>query len=623
MRRLRSAITFALVLIAGLGLAVTSAAPSSAQISPDNGNVEWEGWSLDYEISGLADGMSLKNVTFNGNKVLERASLPVMNVFYEDDDCGPYADRLGGAEPITAREITYGGERWIEIGMEDTIGAYVMYQVWYLSENGVIDAHIFSKGLQCTTYHEHLPFWRLDFDIDGFENDQILRRQAGGLAVEPTEFDLRADDAIDHGWVVQDALTGSSVAINFDDGTWNVPGSVVPETDYDLNRVYGRAYKPDEAEWSGGPTRNYEVGNEGENLDSADVVLWYTGWMPHWPDEGEALWHSTGIRMTVNANGAPVDPEPEPVAPEPPEPVAPEPVIPEPVAPEPVIPEPVAPEPVIPEPVAPEPVIPEPVAPEPIIPEPVAPEPVIPEPAEPVVDSAIPAGAFVAHRAPGIVEAEDFNLGPQLAGYRDSDSREYGTAVSYRNSPVDIWRTVGADGYTIGRTRDGEWLEYTVRFDEAARYRVDLRVASGHADPGAIEVTIDGNRIGQLDVNPRGWWTFRTLSVGTANINPGLHKIRLTWKDGAQINLDHLAISEHFAPPDGDFGCVADAGVVTWSDHLQPKYWIYRSVDGGETFRWVGRALNSATFTDPAPTAGAVYQVHYQGIPRSVCIEAG
>jgi len=570
-RRTRSAIVFALFLLAGLGLAVTSASPTSAQISPDNGHVEWEGWSLDYEISGLFDGMSLKNVNFNGNKILERASLPVMNVYYEDNDCGPYADRLGGAEPITAREITYGGERWIEIGMEDTIGAYVMYQVFYLSENGVIDAHIFSKGLQCQTYHEHLPFWRLDFDIDGYQNDQILRRQAGGLLVESTEFDRRADAAIDHGWVVQDSVTGSSVAINFDDGTWNVPGSVVPITDYDKNRVYGRAYKSNEGEWSGGPTRDYKVGNEGENIDSADVVLWYTGWMPHSPDEGENLWHSTGVRMTITAGDAPQPP-----------------------------------------------VTPEPVTPSPTTPEPVTPVPVTPT----AVPPGLSGGAFADLRAPGVVQAEDFNLGPQNAGYNDRDSFAYGTAASYRTSPVDIWNTVGDDGLTIGRTRDGEWLEYSVRFDEAARYRFDLKVASGHPDPGAIEVTIDGNRVGQVDVNPRGWWTFRTLTAGTANINPALHKIRLTWKDGAQINLDHMIISKHVTPPDSAFGCIADNGVLTWTDHLQPKYWVYKSVDGGNTFRWIGRALNSPTFTDPAPTASAIYQVHYQGIPRSVCASA-
>jgi len=66
-RNVRSLIAFVGLLVAGLGLAVGPASPSAAQISPDNGNVEWEGWSLEYEVSGRFDGMSIKNVFFNGD----------------------------------------------------------------------------------------------------------------------------------------------------------------------------------------------------------------------------------------------------------------------------------------------------------------------------------------------------------------------------------------------------------------------------------------------------------------------------------------------------------------------------------------------------------------------------
>jgi len=67
------------------------------------------------------------------------------------------------------------------------------------------------------------------------------------------------------------------------------------------------------------------------------------------------------------------------------------------------------------------------------------------------------------------------------------------------------------------------------------------------------------------------------------------------------------------------FSCASDAGVLTWPDNQQNKYWVYKSTDGGASFNWIGRTLGATTFTDPAPSVGAQYQVHYQGIPRFDC----
>ncbi len=281
------------VVVAGLGLAF-AAAPASGQV--ENGAVNWNGWTLDYGVEDGFDGLRLRNVRYEGNLMAHQISLPTMNVYYQDNVCGPYADRLGGTiQGLFTNEFTQDGERWLEIAIEDHIGAYVIYQSYYLSESGVLDAHMFSKGLQCNIYHEHLPFWRFDFDIDGSTNDQILRRAGNGsLVAETSEFNKTAASAADHEWYVRDTVTGRSVRLNFDDGTYNLPGTIVPETAYVENNVYGRQYKQDEELWSGGPTRDLGF-NEGEAM--SDIVLWYTGYMPHSAAEGPDLWHSTGVRM--------------------------------------------------------------------------------------------------------------------------------------------------------------------------------------------------------------------------------------------------------------------------------------------------------------------------------------
>jgi len=73
------------------------------------------------------------------------------------------------------------------------------------------------------------------------------------------------------------------------------------------------------------------------------------------------------------------------------------------------------------------------------------------------------------------------------------------------------------------------------------------------------------------------------------------------------------------AQPGEPFRCFVDAGDLTWSDHQQSKYWAYKSTDNGASYQWLGRTFGATTLTDPAPTIGAKYQVHYNGIPRIDC----
>jgi len=68
--------------------------------------------------------------------------------------------------------------------------------------------------------------------------------------------------------------------------------------------------------------------------------------------------------------------------------------------------------------------------------------------------------------------------------------------------------------------------------------------------------------------------------------------------------------------------CRADAGVISWSDHGQARYWVYKSTDGGATYNWIGRTLGTpapTTFTDQNAADTDRWQVHYAGIPRINC----
>ncbi len=300
-----------------LAMTLAIAAPPVAADS-----VAWQGWTFDHEVSGDYTGLSLLNVHFQGKKLIHELSFPVMRVFYEDNDCGPYADRLGGSLSVipwagnlklAQREFTLNGEQWYEIGIRDQIGSYDIYQAYYLSAGGTIDAHIYSKGLQCVTDHVHYPNWRIDFDIDGAGADQVLGDRGAGFELLAQEFDGRATAAVNHAWRVRDATTGAYVDVlpGFPDFSIPDGNTTVPVTAYDNHSVFGRVYRATEdTGWTYGPNTQVPYNNL-EAITAADTVLWYEAFLPHEASEGEDLWHSTGLRLVAHV-GASSPPVPTP-----------------------------------------------------------------------------------------------------------------------------------------------------------------------------------------------------------------------------------------------------------------------------------------------------------------------
>jgi len=272
--------------------------------------VTWQAWTFDYQVTNT-EGLKITNVTFQGRTLLSSLSFPVMRVFYDANACGPFVDRLGGTlspipwannSTLAQREFTLGGKQWYEIGIRDEIGNYDIYQVYYLSADGTIDAHIYSKGLQCVVNHVHYPNWRIDVDLDGATNDQILRDTGSGFTAMATEFNAAADSAPNHAWRVRDTTTGLQIDVLPGFADFSIPdgSTTLPIAGYANHSVFGRLFRASENRgWTFGPNTQVPY-NNGENIDSKDVVLWYEGYLPHSAAEGAGLWHSTGVRLISN-----------------------------------------------------------------------------------------------------------------------------------------------------------------------------------------------------------------------------------------------------------------------------------------------------------------------------------
>jgi hypothetical protein len=130
---------------------------------------------------------------------------------------------------------------------------------------------------------------------------------------------------------------------------------------------------------------------------------------------------------------------------------------------------------------------------------------------------------------PGILQAENFDVGGQGVAYSDTTASNSGNA--YRPAEgVDIGPTndPASGGFYVGWTREGEWLNYTVNVTATRNYTVGVRVAN--IGSGAkFRIEVDGvDLTGPVPVpNTTGWDTWQTVSLAGIPLTQGQHVLRL------------------------------------------------------------------------------------------------
>ena len=149
--------------------------------------------------------------------------------------------------------------------------------------------------------------------------------------------------------------------------------------------------------------------------------------------------------------------------------------------------------------------------------------------------------AYKPHSIPGTIEAEDFDTGCPGDAYYDSDEANQGR--HYRpNEGVDI-DTCSAGGYTLGWTRAGEWLSYTVTISKSAVYRISFYVASAY-NSGKLHLECDGkDKTGIISIpNTTGFQKWEVVER-TINLSAGQHVLKVV-VDGDLLNLDKMVFEE-------------------------------------------------------------------------------
>lgn len=161
-------------------------------------------------IQGDGTGLSLQNVYYNDHLVIKQADVPVLNVLYDGNACGPYRDWLDSEDSMSATGVDVPGtgsgfrvttgnpppttfcETGIDAGnfkgvaihdegaslllrTETNAGWYRYVMEWRLWMDGTIEP-IFGFGAtsnSCTCNpHFHHAYWRFEFALDGDATNQ-------------------------------------------------------------------------------------------------------------------------------------------------------------------------------------------------------------------------------------------------------------------------------------------------------------------------------------------------------------------------------------------------------------------------------------------------------------------
>jgi hypothetical protein len=274
------------------------------------GHTDWGAWQFDWEVKDGA-GLGLRNVRYKGEYVVYKASMPVIRVRYNGDECGPYADRITweslvsiggrcGGRKVCQYAYTSGGTDWLELAVYSRIGAYHLYQAYYFSADGWLMTRLFSKGLQCNVDHQHHPYWRFDFDVNGAGGDQVFvydnnRPNEGwgsGWHKYTNETDDRKNPSTARVWFVRDGATGH--------GVWVLPGGDDGNSDnFSRLDVGARLYRYNQDEpWPFGAWGELGYGQQAD-IQEKDDVLWYVAHLGHSAAGGADHWHSVGANLRI------------------------------------------------------------------------------------------------------------------------------------------------------------------------------------------------------------------------------------------------------------------------------------------------------------------------------------
>jgi uncharacterized beta-barrel protein YwiB (DUF1934 family) len=140
---------------------------------------------------------------------------------------------------------------------------------------------------------------------------------------------------------------------------------------------------------------------------------------------------------------------------------------------------------------------------------------------------------------PGTIEMENYDKGGAGVSYFDADEDNNGEA--YRSDAVDIGGNA-QDGFIVGWTSAGEWLEYTIKVTASKEYDFTFRTSSLNGG-GKIGLLLNGVSIlSNKSIPKTNDWNVYTTSLEKINLTAGTHVLRFV-VEGAGFNIDKIVVT--------------------------------------------------------------------------------
>jgi hypothetical protein len=268
-------------------------------------------------------GVELRFVDYKGKRVLYRAHVPILNVKYDLNACGPYRDwqyqegmiqaqgsnvapgfLLCSAPALTILDTGSDTGNFLGVGIyvrgnevvlvsEMEAGWYRYVSEWRLGTNGTIRPRFGFAAVEsqcvCNVHHHHV-YWRLDFDIRTASKNRVREFNdpplVGSSKWHSKAFEIRRprDFARKRKWRVENTVSGEGYEIvpNANDGL----AGAAPDAPFGRGDVWILRYRGSEIDDGSiaiGPPYEAELDRwvNGEAISDHDVVIWYGAHFTH------------------------------------------------------------------------------------------------------------------------------------------------------------------------------------------------------------------------------------------------------------------------------------------------------------------------------------------------------
>jgi hypothetical protein len=305
------------------GQTTAQGVPGAAKVTVRRGGEElWRFVVIRPAASSGTNGsaIELRTVAYRGKRVLRRAHVPILNVRYDDDACGPYRDwqneegRLDATGedvapgfrlcPAPAQSILESGHDHgnfrgtaIYVDGEEVVlvcelqaGWYRYVSYWRLHADGTIRPRFGFGAVEsscvCNRHHHHV-YWRLDFDVVDAARNEVREFNDPPVSGTSNWHTLRHEIRRERN--PQRERRWRVVNRDGDERYTLLPGASDGKADnFGVGDLWALRKRPGEIDDGVGFTTDPDEARAhlnrfltGQSIAGADVVLWYAAHFSH------------------------------------------------------------------------------------------------------------------------------------------------------------------------------------------------------------------------------------------------------------------------------------------------------------------------------------------------------